>query len=118
MLDFLDALTRWGADLFNSMFASLLTAALAGRLAWHTRLVQKGERQFFSKEMGYEAIVVVFLFYVSQSAVAALVIVAGFSPENADKLAPGIAALISYFGPGGIQAAIVAAWEKWSGKIS
>lgn len=113
IINFLGEIARFIGDAVNAMFASLLTAALAGRLAWHTRLVQKGERRFWSKEMGYEAIVVVFLFYVSQSAVVGLSVFLGVSEASASGLAPGLAAIISYFGPGGVQAGIVAVWEKF-----
>lgn len=113
--DLVADLLRLVGDSIHSAFASVFFAALAGRLAWHTRLVQKGERKFFSKEMVYEALIVLFLFYVSQSAIAALVIFFGVEPVHADQLAQGLAAIIAYFGPGGLQAAILAIWDKfWS----
>jgi hypothetical protein len=107
---------RLMTDTINGFFASLLAAALAGRLAWHTRLVQKGERRFFSKEMGFEAAAVLFLFYVAQSAIAGASFFLSLPDEVTAALAPGIAALIAYFGPGGIQAAIIALWNWWSKK--
>ncbi|MCW5727262.1 hypothetical protein [Parvibaculum sp.] len=105
-------------ETINGVFASLLTAALAGRLAWHTRLVQKGERRFFSKEMGFEAAAVLFLFYVAQATIAGAAFFLNLPEEVAAAVAPGIAALIAYFGPGGIQAAIIALWQKFGGKPS
>jgi hypothetical protein len=112
------AAALWQAltDTVNAIFASLLAAALAGRLAWHTRLVQKGERPFFGREMAFEAVTVLFLFYVAQSAVAGAAAFLQLPPDLAASVAPGAAALIAYFGPGGIQAGIVAVWKWWSTK--
>ncbi|MFN4229855.1 hypothetical protein [Parvibaculum sp.] len=103
-------------DTVNAIFASLVTAAVAGRLAWHTRLVQKGERNFFGKEMVFEGITVLFLFYVSQSAIAGVAAFLNLPDEVTAAIAPGVAAVIAYFGPGGIQAGLVAVWNWWSRK--
>ncbi len=102
------------SDTVNAIFASLVTAAIAGRLAWHTRLVQKGERNFFGKEMVFEGITVLFLFYVAQSAIAGVGAFLNLPDEVAAAIAPGIAAVIAYFGPGGIQAGLIAVWNWWS----
>lgn len=98
----------------SGAFGSLFAAAVAGRLAWHTRLVQKGERRFFGREMAFEAVTVLFLFYVAQSGIAAVAAFFNLPAEVAGAIAPGAAALIAYFGPGGIQAGIVAVWNWWS----
>lgn len=108
------------SETVNGVFASLLTAAVAGRLAWHTRLAQKGERNFIGKEMAFEAASVLFLFYVSKAAIEGAVwFLAEHTrlamPEDTKlAVAQGAAALIAYFGPGGIQAGIVAVWKWWS----
>jgi len=107
---------RIATESVNGFLASLLAAALAGRLAWHTRLVQKGERRFFSKEMGFEALAVLFLFYVAQGAVAGAAYFLKLPDDVSAAIAPGVAALIAYFGPGGIQAAVVALWQRFGGK--
>jgi hypothetical protein len=109
-------LWRMATETVNGVFASLLTAAIAGRLAWHTRLVQKGERRFFGAEMFYEAVTVLFLFYVAQSSIAGAAAFLNLPPDVTTALAPGIAALIAYFGPGGVQAAIVALWQRFGAK--
>ena len=98
----------------NAIFASLLTAAIAGRLAWHTRLVQKGDRAFFGREMVFEGCTVLFLFYVAQSAIAGVAAFFNLPGEVTAAIAPGIAAVIAYFGPGGIQAGLIAVWNWWS----
>ena len=98
----------------NAVFASLLTAAVAGRLAWHTRLAQKGERNFFGKEMAFEAASVLFLFYVAKAAIEAAAWSLGVPEDVKLATAQGAAALVAYFGPGGIQAGIVAVWKWWS----
>lgn len=103
-------------DTVNAIFASLLTAAVAGRLAWHTRLAQKGERRFFGKEMAFEAASVLFLFYVAKAAIEAGAWSLGVPEEVKLAVAQGAAALVAYFGPGGIQAGIVAVWKWWSAK--
>lgn len=101
------------SDTVNAIFASLVTAAVAGRLAWHTRLVQKGERNFFGKEMAFEGIIVLFLFYVSKSAIAGIAAFFNLPDPVTEEIAPGVAAVIAYFGPGGIQAGLIAVWNYW-----
>lgn len=100
----------------NAFFASLLAAAIAGRLAWHTRLAQKGERRFFGKEMAFEAATVLFLFYVAKASIEAAAWSLGVPEDVKFAVAQGAAALVAYFGPGGIQAGILAVWKWWSGK--
>lgn len=104
------------SETVNGVFASLLTAAVAGRLAWHSRLAQKGERNFFGKEMAFEAASVLFLFYVAKAAIEAGAWWLGVPEEVKLAVSQGAAALIAYFGPGGIQAGIVAVWKWWSTK--
>lgn len=79
--------------------ASAFAAAIGGRLAWHTRLTQKGERQFFSKELLFELPLVYFGF-VAGSAVAEWM---GFD----GAVATGVVLTISYLGPGFVQWAAV-----------
>ena len=74
----------------------------------------RGERNFFGKEMVFEGITVLFLFYVAQSAIAGVGAFLNLPDEVAAAIAPGIAAVIAYFGPGGIQAGLVAVWNWWS----
>jgi len=87
--------------------ASALAAAMGGRLAWHTRLAQKGERKFFSKELAYELPLVFFGFYVGAAAAKEM----GFEGQSA----LGVVAVISYLGPGFVQWAAVKAVE-WFGR--
>lgn len=70
-------------------------AAVAGRMAWHTRLVQKGERRFISKELLFEIPIVFFTYLIGTG------IVAYFGWHGAT--AGACVSVVSYLGPGGLQ---------------
>lgn len=86
-------MTIW--DHINGWATSALAAAIVGRLAYHTRMVQQGERAFFSKAMLLEIPIVVFT-YVLGTGVADYFGIHGTTAGAA-------VAVISYFGPGAIQ---------------
>lgn len=82
-------------DIVGGLATSALVAAVVGRLAYHTRMVQQGERKFWSREMLLEIPIVVFT-YVLGIGVADYF---GFRGTTAGA----VVAVISYFGPGAIQ---------------
>ena len=77
------------ADWFVALAGSAFAAAVAGRLAWHTRLVQKGERKFFSWALLLE-IPIFLASYILGSAIAAYL---GYS--NNDTIVNGIVMIVS-----------------------
>lgn len=85
------------ADWFVALAGSAFAAAVAGRLAWHTRLVQQGERNFLSWELLLE-LPLVFVGYILGSAVATYL---GYSNS---AVVSGIVMVVAYLGPGGVQA--------------
>ena len=87
----------WGhfSDAISGWMASAWAAAVAGRLAWHTRLVQKGERQFFSKELILELPIVVMTYFIGIGIAAAI----GYTGPSAGA----VVCVAAYFGPGGLQ---------------
>lgn len=87
----------WG--LVVAFGASALAAALGGRLAWHSRLAQKGERKFWSKELALELPLVFFGFLAGNAAAGWM----GFD----GPVALGTVAVVSYLGPGFAQWAAV-----------
>ena len=90
--------TGWWGSLgthFDSWVTSAWVAAVAGRLAWHTRLVQKGERRFISKELFFEIPIVFFTYLLGTGAVSYF----GWHGQ----IAGAVVSVISYLGPGGLQ---------------
>ncbi len=85
-------------ELWQSIISGLSTvgAALLGRLAWHTRLVQQAKRKFFSIHMMLELPIAV------GTGFAALGVLEWYGIEEGNVLQAGIIA-ISYLGPGGIE---------------
>ncbi len=82
--------------IMQDCLTSALAAAIAGRLAWHTRLVQKGKRRFFSWALVWEAPTVYFTYLVGVGIADHF----GWTGPTAGA----VVAVISYFGPGGVQA--------------
>ena len=83
----------WLVALASSAFA----AAIGGRLAWHTRLVQQGERNFISWELALE-LPLVFVGYVLGTAAA------DYLGYTNSMVANAIVMVVAYLGPGGVQA--------------
>ena len=86
-------------DAIDWLFAlgtSAFAAAVGGRLAWHTRLVQQGERAFLSWELLLE-LPLVFVGYILGSATAEYL---GYANS---PIANGIVMVVAYLGPGGVQ---------------
>jgi hypothetical protein len=75
-------------------------------LAWRTRLVQKGKRRFFSWALVWEVPTVTYL--VGASIAHHL----GWTGQTAGA----VIAVISYFGPGGVQA-LLQTYASARGKI-
>lgn len=73
-------------------------AAVTGRLVWHTRLVQRGDRKFFSRELLYELPIVAFTYLVGAGIADHL----GWTGPSAGATI----AVVSYLGPAGLQRAI------------
>lgn len=71
-------------------------AAAAGRLTYHTRMVRKGRRSLFSKELIYELPVYFFTLIVGVGIADHL----GWKGPTANA----VVAVVAYFGPGGLQA--------------
>lgn len=78
------------------VFKSSFTAALFGRLVWHIRQVQKGERRMWSAELAYELPAVAACYWVANGLVAYL--------DLPVEAAQGVTFLIAYLGPDGFQA--------------
>lgn len=88
-----------GGGLVDHITAWLLsgwTAAVAGRLTYHTRMVQKGSRTFFSRELAFEIPIVVFTYLIG----AGLADHFGWTGPTANA----VIAACAYLGPGGLQA--------------
>jgi len=104
MTDFLRAV----GGIMQDCLTSAVAAAIAGRLAWHTRLVQTGRRRFFSWALVWEVPTVYFTYLVG----------VGIADHLGWKgpAAGAAIAVISYFGPGGIQA-LLQTYASARGKI-
>jgi hypothetical protein len=84
---------------WDSVQAWLLSgwaAAVAGRLTYHSRMVQKGNRAFWSRELVFELPIVIFTYLIG----AGIADHFGWTGSTANGLIAGIA----YLGPGGLQA--------------
>lgn len=94
----------WGG--LTTFFSGMIGAAVVGRLAWHTRLVQKGERRLFGPEFFYESPVVGLAGWFG--------VALGDFFHLSQTVTGGVCAVAGYYGPGGVQAAL-AAYAKWKG---
>ena len=80
-----------------TLFNHSLTAAALGRLVWHLRQVNKGERRFFEPSaLGMEFSGVLFG-YIAGLGLAAII---GLDGDGAR----GLVLIVSYFSPDGCQA--------------
>ncbi|MBX3490916.1 phage holin family protein [Parvibaculum sp.] len=75
---------------------SALFAAGLGRMIWHVRLCQKGERRFFGLELLAE-VPGVLVGFIAGMAIAAYLGLDG-------RAAQGLVLIVSYLGPDGFQA--------------
>ncbi len=82
-------------------FIAATAAAFIGRLAWHTKQVQKKLRRFWSKHLPLELIVAVFMGYVGAGLAAYF--------DLPDSVKPGFIASLSYLGPPML--------ERWADRI-
>lgn len=80
-----------------------VVSAMAGRLMYHTQLVRKGERKFFSWQLVWEAPLAVGMAIVGE----------GFAQwlGLTGTVATGLIGALAYMGPRGIEA-LLANWVK------
>jgi len=100
-----------GGGWFDHITASLMSgwlAAVAGRLAYHTRMAQKGSRAFFSRELLFEIPIVIFTYLIGSGIADKF----GLTGPTANAIVAGV----SYLGPGGLQA-LAQWWVKAGGKL-
>ena len=95
-------------DHFTAAMLSGWAAAVAGRLAYHTRMAQTGARTFFSRELLFEIPIVIFTYLIGSGIADHF----GWSGPTANGLVAGI----SYLGPGGLQA-LAQWWARAGGKL-
>lgn len=93
-------------DLWQSLISTFgfLAAAVLGRLVYHARLVQKREREFFSKHILFELIIAIGIGYAANGVMAYL----GLE----DEVRVGGIVVLSYLGPGGIEYFLVRYFNK------
>lgn len=91
---FIPDLPEWLSKLLNGLGAFVISAS-AGRLMWHTRLVQLGKRNFFSLHLAWEIPTAISMALIGRGLGEYL----GLS-ENASL---ALVATLSYLGPRGIE---------------
>lgn len=99
---------QWLTEHTEAALSSMAAAAIAGRLTWHTRLVQSGARKFFSPALLFEIPVVLFTWRLGIGVADWF----GWS----GPVAGAAVAVVSYLGPGGLQALLQRYVELKTGK--
>jgi hypothetical protein len=96
-----------GKTILDEAVAWLATgwaAAVAGRLAWHSRLAQKGARGFISWELAWEIPTVLFGYYLGLG-------VATWLGLKAGPVVNGVILVVAYLGPGGVTVGAQMWWK-------
>ena len=99
-------------DLQHSAWSAIATIVLAwlGRLMYHVRKVQRGERKFFSLHLIWELATAVCIGFVADGIASYL----GLS----GKPAMAMVIVVAYLGPGGIEAILFKILERYPGSKS
>ncbi|MEH6477642.1 MAG: phage holin family protein [Sneathiella sp.] len=94
-------------DLWQSLASTfgVLAAAVLGRLVYHARLVQRQERDFFSRHILFELIIALGVGYAANGVMVYLGL-------EEDEVRIGGIVILSYLGPGGIEYLLVRYFNK------
>ena len=97
-------------DWQSTAWSAVATIVLAwlGRMLYHVRLVQKRERRFWSLHLVWELLTAICIGFVADGLAAYL----GFT----GKPAVALVIVVSYLGPGGIEALIIKYLGRLGGK--